>query len=82
VGSSDLLGNPNKLRASLGSGIREFKQKPADGFEKGLLEGTLGAVKGVASVASHTVGAASGAVSSITGTLAKPLTALTFDEEY
>ena len=82
MGSSDLFGNPNKFKSSIGAGYKELATKPKKGFEEGFFKGGMGAVEGVSSLATHTVGAAGGAVASVTGTLSKPLASLTMDEDY
>lgn len=82
IGSSDLLGNPNHFKKSMGSGFAALTTMPKEGFEQGLVEGSFGVVKGTAGLAKYTVAGSAGSLSRFTMAVNKPLAALSFDDGF
>jgi len=82
LGSSDLIGNPTNLVKNLGSGFKELRTAPAEGFSQGLVQGSFGIVKGAGGAAKHTLAGVSGTLSRFTRALNKPIVMLSFDKEY
>lgn len=77
----DVIGNPVSLVMDLKQGVGDFFYEPIQGIIKGPEEAVEGLALGVASLFSHTVGGAIGALSKISGTLGEGISSLTFDEE-
>jgi len=77
----DVIGNPVSLVMDLKQGVGDFFYEPIQGIIKGPEEAVEGLALGVASLFSHTVGGALGALSKISGTLGEGISSLTFDDE-
>lgn len=77
----DVIGNPVCLMMDLKQGVGDFFYEPIQGIIKGPEEAVEGLALGVASLFSHTVGGAIGALSKISGTLGEGISSLTFDDE-
>lgn len=77
----DVIGNPVSLVMDLKQGVGDFFYEPIQGMIKGPEEAVEGLALGVASLFSHTVGGAIGALSKISGTLGEGISSLTFDDE-
>lgn len=77
----DVIGNPVSLVMDLRQGVGDFFYEPIQGIIKGPEEAVEGLALGVASLFSHTVGGAIGALSKISGTLGEGISSLTFDDE-
>lgn len=77
----DVIGNPVSLVMDLKQGVGDFFYEPIQGIIKGPEEAVEGLALGVASLFSHTVGGAIGALSKISGTLGEGISSLTFDDE-
>jgi hypothetical protein len=77
----DVIGNPVSLVMDLRQGVGDFFYEPFQGIIKGPEEAVEGLALGVASLFSHTVGGAIGALSKISGTLGEGISSLTFDDE-
>lgn len=82
IGSIDILGNPINLFASLGTGVKDFFFKPAEGFVQGPLQGGYGLLKGTSSLMKHSVQGAFGMSSKITSTMSKGLLTLMNDQDF
>lgn len=84
LGSINIIGNPNRLIKTLGTGLQDFVDKPLDRTEQ---EGNVislgeGLAEGTGSLVRHTVSGAFGSVHSITQALADGTGALTMDKRY
>jgi len=77
----DVIGNPVSLVMDLRQGVGDLFYEPIQGIIKGPEEAVEGLALGVASLFSHTVGGAIGALSKISGTLGEGISSLTFDDE-
>lgn len=78
----DVIGNPVSLVMDIKQGVGDLFYEPIQGIIKGPEEAVEGLAVGVASLFSHTVGGAIGAMSKITGTLGEGISSLTFDDEH
>lgn len=78
----DVIGNPVSLAMDIKQGIGDLFYEPINGMIKGPEEAVEGLAVGVASLFSHTVGGAIGALSKISGTLGEGISSLTFDDEH
>lgn len=74
--SSNIIGNPIKFFGGIANGVTDLFEKPIEGFREGPLEGGLGIIEGVGSLASKTVGGAFNSVHNITGSLANGISQL------
>ena len=74
--SANIIGNPVKFFNKISSGVDDLIDKPAKGFLEGPLEGGIGIVGGVSSLAAKTVGATFNSLHSITDSLANGLSNL------
>ena len=74
--SSNILGNPIKFFSGIANGVGDLFEKPIQGFSEGPLEGGLGIIEGVGSLASKTVGGTFDSVHNITGSLANGISQL------
>lgn len=74
--SSNIIGNPIKFFGGIANGVTDLFEKPLEGFREGPLEGGLGIIEGVGSLASKTVGGAFNSVHNITGSLANGISQL------
>ena len=79
-GGSNLLGNPNNLIDTLGSGFKDFYYEPANGFKKGVKEGSIGFMVGTGSLVRNTVGGTIGSVGKISSSIGSALLYLTGDQ--
>lgn len=80
--SSAALGNMNLLAQDLGTGVKDFFYRPAEGFVDGPIEGGKGLVIGTASLLGNTAKGAFGTVSRIVNTVSKSLLFLAGDEDF
>ena len=80
--STAALGNMNLLAQDLGTGVKDFFYRPAEGFVDGPIEGGKGLVFGTASLLGHTAKGAFGSVSRIVNTVSKSLLFLAGDEDF
>jgi len=81
-GSIDIFGNPANLLNNLGSGFKDFFQKPYQGMVKGPLEGAKGIMDGSLSLVKHTVGGTFSSTSKIAGGISHGILHITQDHEY
>lgn len=79
-GSLNIIGNPMSLFKNISTGIRDLKDKPAQGFVNGPAEFGLGIAEGTRSLIAHSVGGAFNSLSGITGTVSTGLATLAFDK--
>ena len=79
-GSLNIIGNPVSLFRNISTGIKDLKDKPAEGFVEGPLEFGKGLAEGTTSLIAHSVGGALNSVEKVTGAVATGLAALTFDK--
>ena len=61
--SVDMLGDPVNFVKHLGTGVKEFYNKPKDGFKKGPIDGGKGILKGTYSLIKNPVEGTFGSVS-------------------
>ena len=78
----EILGTPLNLVKSLGTGVKDFFQKPVEGIIHGPLDGAKGIYDGTKSLVKNTVGGALNTVSKITSGFSKEILTLTQDEHY
>ena len=78
----EILGTPLNLIKSLGTGVKDFFQKPAKGIIHGPLDGAKGLYDGTKSLLKNTVGGTLTTVSKITSGFSKEILVLTQDENY
>jgi len=81
-GAADFLGNPNNLVKNLGTGFKDFFQKPIEGVLRGPLDGFKGAIDGSVSLVKHAVDGTFSATSKIAGGLSKGILYISQDEKY
>jgi hypothetical protein len=81
-GNIEILGTPTNLFKSLGTGVKEFFVKPAEGMMKGPLEGMKGLVGGSVSLIKNTFDGTVNTTSKLTSGLSKGLLLITQDDEY
>jgi hypothetical protein len=81
-GSIDILGNPLNLLHNLGTGVKDFFQKPIKGIVKGPLEGAKGVLHGSISLVKHTVEGTFTTTSKITSGISKGILYITQDDDY
>lgn len=80
LGSLNIIGNPVSLFRNIATGIKDLKEKPAEGFVSGPLEFGIGLADGTSSLIAHSVGGAFNSVSKATSSLAKAFALLSFDK--
>ena len=78
----EILGTPVNLIKSLGTGVKDFFQKPAKGIVNGPLEGAKGIYDGTKSLVKNTLDGALNTVSKITSGFSKEILLLSQDENY
>jgi vacuolar protein sorting-associated protein 13A/C len=78
----EILGTPLNLVKSLGTGVKDFFQKPVQGMLKGPLDGAKGLFIGTKSLVKNTVGGTLNTVSKITSGFSKEILILAHDENY
>ena len=78
----EILGTPLNLVKSLGTGVKDFFQKPYQGMLKGPLDGAKGVFSGTKSLVKNTVGGTLNTVSKITSGFSKEILILAHDENY
>jgi vacuolar protein sorting-associated protein 13A/C len=78
----EILGTPLNLVKSLGTGVKDFFQKPVQGILKGPLDGAKGVFDGTKSLVKNTVGGTLNTVSKITSGFSKEILILAHDENY
>jgi len=76
VFSANIIGNPVKFLSKVSSGVNDLVDKPAKGFLEGPIEGGIGIIGGVGSLAAKTLGATFNSLHGITGSLANGLSSL------
>ncbi len=81
-GAIDIFGNPANLINNLGSGFKDFFQKPYKGIVKGPLEGARGIMDGSISLVKHTVEGTFASASKVTGGISHGILYITQDDEY
>lgn len=81
-GSIEILGNPLNLLHNLGTGVKDFFQKPIKGIVKGPLEGAKGVLHGSISLVKHTVEGTFTTTSKITSGISKGILYITQDDDY
>ena len=82
MGSFDLLGDPVGLLEGVTTGIKDFFYEPSKGIVESPEAFVAGLTKGSASLVGHTVGAALGSASKVTGSLSQGVAALAMDDSY
>lgn len=80
--SIDILGNPVGLLTNIGEGFKQLISKTGSGFVKGPLEGGVGMAVGTAGLVKNTLAGVVGSLDKITGSVAKGISALSYDQEY
>ena len=78
----EILGNPASLFKGIGSGFRDFFEKPIKGIVKGPIDGMKGVVKGTSSLFINTTKSILSSTSTITSGISKELLYFTKDDEY
>ena len=78
----EILGTPVNLVKSLGTGVKDFFIKPAEGIVEGPLEGVKGIYTGTKSLVKNTLGGALNSVSKITSGFSKEILMISRDEKY
>ena len=78
----EILGTPVNLIKSLGTGVKDFFQKPAEGMISGPLEGVKGIYDGTKSLVKNTLDGALNTVSKITSGFSKEILMISLDENY
>ena len=78
----EILGTPLNLVKSLGTGVKDFFQKPVQGILRGPLDGAKGVFDGTKSLVKNTVGGTLNTVSKITSGFSKEILILAHDENY
>jgi hypothetical protein len=81
-GGIEILGNPINLMQNLGTGVKDFFQKPIKGIVKGPLEGAKGVIDGSLSLVKHTVEGTFTTTSKITSGISKGILYITQDDDY
>jgi vacuolar protein sorting-associated protein 13A/C len=81
-GAIDIFGNPANLLNNLGSGFKDFFQKPYQGIVKGPLEGAKGIMDGSISLVKHTVEGTFSSTSKIAGGISQGILYITQDHDY
>jgi len=76
VFSANIIGNPIKFFSKVSSGVNDLVDKPVKGFLEGPIQGGLGIIGGVGSLATKTIGATFNSLHGITDSLASGLTSL------
>ena len=78
----EILGSPVNLVKGLGTGVKDFFQKPAEGIINGPLEGIKGVYSGTKSLVKNTLGGTLNSVSKITNGFSKEILMISQDEKY
>jgi vacuolar protein sorting-associated protein 13A/C len=81
-GSLNIIGNPISLFRNISTGVKDLKEKPAQGFVNGPLEFGIGIVQGTGSLLAHSIGGAFSSISKVTGTFSTGLATLSFDKDF
>ena len=66
----------------VGTGFKDFYYEPANGFKKGLKEGSLGVVKGSGSLLRGTLGGTAGSLGKVSQSFGSALLYLTGDQKF
>lgn len=74
--SSNIIGNPVKFFDRISNGVSDLIDKPAQGFLEGPIEGGVGIVAGVGSLATQTLGATFQSLHNISDSIASGLSSL------
>ena len=80
--SIDILGNPVGLFTNMGHNFKDLVEKTNKNFVKGPLEGGVGMALGTASLIKNTISDVIGSAEKISQSVAKGMSALTYDQEY
>lgn len=80
--NNEIFGNPMNLFESVGTGVKEFFEKPAKGIARGPVEGMKGIVNGSVSLVKNTVDGAFNTTSKLTSGISKGLLLITQDDDY
>ena len=78
----EILGTPVNLIKSLGTGVKDFFQKPVEGMISGPLEGVKGIYSGTKSLVKNTLDGTLNTVSKITSGVSKEILIISRDEDY
>ena len=78
----EILGTPVNLVKSLGTGVKDFFVKPAEGILSGPLEGVKGVYTGTKSLVKNTLDGALNSVSKITSGFSREILMISRDENY
>jgi vacuolar protein sorting-associated protein 13A/C len=78
----EILGSPVNFVKGLGTGVKDFFQKPAEGIINGPLEGIKGVYSGTKSLVKNTLGGTLNSVSKITNGFSKEILMISQDEKY
>lgn len=82
MGASNLLGNPVSFLDTIGSGITDFYYEPANGFSKGIKEGSIGLVKGTKSLVKNTFVGSVGSIGKVSSSMGSVMLQLTGDDTF
>ncbi len=75
-----ILGNPISLVNRIGSGFKDLVTLPAQGFNRGPLEGGKGIAKGTRSLFKNTYQGVFNSVEAITDTVGSGMASLVYDD--
>ena len=78
----EILGTPVNLIKSLGTGVKDFFQKPVEGIISGPLEGAKGFYDGTKSLVKNALGGTLNTVSKMTSGISKEILIISQDENY
>ena len=81
-GNIEIIGTPTNLFQSLGTGVKEFFEKPVSGIRKGAVEGMKGIVNGSVSLVKNTVDGTLNTATKFTSGISKGLLLITQDDGY
>jgi len=82
LGSIEIFGNPVNLMNSLGTGFKDFIEKPVEGLKTNVVSGAIGVAEGGLSLVKHTVKGTFSTTGKITSGISKGFLYLTQDDEY
>jgi len=82
IGSLEIIGNPNQLISSLGTGVRDFFYEPALGIVKSPQALGLGLAKGTLSLVSHTTSGVFSFTSKISSQVGSGVAMLSLDDDF
>ena len=82
IGSLEIIGNPNQLLSSLGTGVRDFFYEPALGIVKSPTALGVGMVKGTLSLVSHTTSGVFSFASKLSMQVGTGVATLSLDDDF